>query len=150
MNYFYRENFPICGSASNFNIEISVGFSKCLLSVSIHAAKLPRITSHPEQLKDAVPGETLAFTIQASGTQPLNYQWEIRDESGGWQFCDVEKFPGAKSPTLIIPSVQKSDEGSYRCTVSNCAGRKTSECVTLTIGKNCCEKTMQFLCTLKC
>ena len=150
MNHFYRENFPICGSAFNFNIEISVGFSKCLLSVSIHAAKLPRITSHPEQLKDAVPGETLAFTIQASGTEPLNYQWEIRDESGGWQFCDVEKFPGAKSPTLTIPSVQKSDEGSYCCTVSNCAGRETSQCVTLTVGKNRCKKTMQFLCTLKC
>ena len=116
----------------------------------IHAAKLPRITSHPEQLKDAVPGETLAFTIQASGTEPLNYHWEIRDESGGWQFCDVEKFPGAKGPTLTIPIVQKSDEGSYRCTVSNCAGRKTSQCVPLTVGKNCYKKTIQFLCTLKC
>ena len=135
MNYFYRENFPICGSASNFNIEISVGFSKCLLSVSIHAAKLPRITSHPEQLKDAVPGETLVFTIQASGTEPLNYQWEIRDESGWWQFCDVEKFPGANTSTLTIPSVQKSNEGSYRCVVSNIVGSQTSEPVNLNIGK---------------
>ena len=111
-----------------------MGFSKCLLSVSIHAAKLPRITSHPEQLKDAVPGETLAFTIQASGTEPLNYQWEIRDESGGWQLCDVERFPGAKTPTLIIPSMEKSNEGSYRCTVSNCAGSETSQCATITVG----------------
>ena len=128
-----------------------VGFKmyhKCLLSVSINAAKLPRITSHPQQLKDAIPGKTLAFTIQASGTEPLNYQWEIRDESGGWQSCDLERFPGAKTPTLIIPSMEKSNEGSYRCTVSNCAGRETSECATLTVGKNCCEKTMQFLCTL--
>ena len=135
MNYFYRENFPICGSASNFNIEISVGFSKCLLSVSIHAAKLPRITSHPEQLKDAVPGETLAFTIQASGTEPLNYQWEIRDESGGWQFCDVERFPGANTSTLTIPTVQKSNAGSCRCVVSNIVGSQTSEPVNLNIGK---------------
>ena len=126
---------------------------KCLLSVSIHAARLPRITTHPQQLKDAVPGEMLAFTIQASGAEPLNYQWEITetgDESGEWQSCDVERLPGAKSPRLIIPSVQKSNEGSYRCTVSNCAGRETSQCVTLTVGKNCCKKTIQFLCTLKC
>ena len=120
-------------SASNFNIEI---FSKCLPSVSIHAAKLPRITTHPQQLKDAVPGETLAFTVQASGTEPLSYQWEIKtgDESGEWQSCDVERFPGANSSTLTIPSVQKSNEGSYRCIVSNCAGSETSEHATITVG----------------
>ena len=124
-------------SASNFNIEMSVGFSKCLLSVSIHAAKLPRITTHPEQLKDAVPGETLAFTVQASGTEPLSYQWEIKtgDESGGWQLCDVERFPGTNSSTLTIPSVQKSNEGSYRCIVSNIVGSQTSVPVNLNIGK---------------
>ena len=47
-------------------------------SVSLHAARPPKITAHPEESKDAVPGETLAFTIQASGTEPLNYQWEIK------------------------------------------------------------------------
>ena len=109
-------------------------YHKCLLSASINAAKLPRITSHPQQLKDAVPGKTLAFTIQASGTEPLNYQWEIGDESGGWQLCNVERFPGANSSTLTIPSVQKSNEGSYCCTVTNCAGSETSECATITVG----------------
>ena len=109
-----------------------------------HVADPPRITTHPVDVKDAIPGNQVEFIIQATGTQPLNYQWECEEGS------DVERFPGARSSTLTIPSVQKSDEGSYRCTVSNCAGRKTSECVTLTVGKNCCEKTMQFLCTLKC
>ena len=109
-----------------------------------HVADPPRITTHPVDVKDAIPGNQVEFTIQATGTQPLNYQWECEKGS------DVEMFPGAKSSTLIISSVQKSDEGSYRCTVSNCAGRETSECVTLTVGKNCCEKIMQFLCTLKC
>ena len=124
-------------SASNFNIEMSVGFNKCLLSVSVHAAKLPRITTHPEQLKDAVPGETLAFTVKASGAEPLSYQWEIEtgDESRKWQMCDVETFPGANSSTLTIASVQKSNEGSYRCTITTCAGSETSEPVNLNIGK---------------
>ena len=49
--------------------------------------------------------------------------------------CDVEKLPGAKSSTLTVPSVQKSNEGSYHCTVSNCAGSETSECAMLTIGE---------------
>ena len=110
---------------------------KCLLSVSIHVARPPRITAHPQQLKDAVPGETLTFTIQTSGTEPLNYQWEIKtgEGSGVWQLCDVERFPGANSSTLIIPSVQKLDEGIYRCVVSNTVGSQTSEPVNLNIGK---------------
>ena len=31
--------------------------------------------------------------------------------------------------------MQKSNEGSYRCTVSNYAGSETSECATLTVGE---------------
>ena len=106
-----------------------------------HAANSPRITTHLGEIKDAVPGKPVTFSIQATGTKPLNYQWErkIGDGSGEWQSCDVESFRGANSSTLTIPSVQKSNEGSYHCTVSNLAGSETSQCVTLTVGKNHCE-----------
>ena len=97
----------------------------------------PRITTHPHGVKNAVPDKAVTFSIQATGTEPLNYQWEckIGDGSGGWQSCDVESFAGANSSTLTIPSVQKSNEGSYRCIVSNCAGSETSQCTTLIVGK---------------
>ena len=113
-----------------------------------HLAKPPRITLQPQELKDAVPGKPVTFTVQATGTEPLSYQWELHteDESGGWQFCDVERFPGANGSTLTIPSVQKANKGSYRCTVSNCAGHETSQCATLTVGKNHYEKAVQFIC----
>ena len=107
-------------------------------------ANPPRITTHPHVIKDAVTGNRVAFTIQATGTEPLNYQWE-REIGGG---NDVKRISGANSSTLIIPRVQKSNEGSYRCTVSNCAGSETSQYATLTVGKNHCEKTMQLICTL--
>ena len=57
------------------------------------------------------------------------------DGNGGWQLCGVERFPGANSSTLVILSVQKSNEGSYSCTVSNIAGSETSEYATLTVGE---------------
>ena len=47
----------------------------------------------------------------------------------------MERFPGADSSTLTIPSIQMSNEGSYHCTVSNCAGSETSDTATLTVGK---------------
>ena len=63
--------------------------------------------------------------------------WQCKIESGSeeWQLCNVESFPGANSPTLIIPSVQKSNEGSYRCTVSNCVGGENSECARIIVGE---------------
>ena len=104
--------------------------------ISIHVADPPRITAHPQELKDAIPGNCITLTIQATGTAPLSYQWKLQrgEGSGRWQFCDVKRFPGANSSTLIIPSVQKSNEGGYHCTVSNCAGSVTSQCATLTVG----------------
>ena len=99
----------------------------------------PKVTDHPKSLKDAVPDKPVTFTVQATGTEPLHYQWGYKIGDGN----DVKRIPGANSTTLIIPSVQKSNEGSYCCTVSNCAGSETSECATLTVGK---EKAIQFIC----
>ena len=117
-----------------------------LLLFSSCAADLPTITTHPEAV-NAIPGKPVTFSIQATGTEPLNYQWLHKKgyENGGWQSCDMERFPGANSSTLIIPSVQMSNEGSYCCTVSNCAGSETSQCTTLTLGEFryiCSGKTM--------
>ena len=98
-----------------------------------------RITSHPLELKDAIPGTPVMFTVEATGTEPLNYQWEwepaIDDDGIEWQPCDVVKFPGADSSTLTIPSVQKSNEGSYCCVVSNYAATLISNPAKLGVGK---------------
>ena len=97
----------------------------------------PRITTHPQEVKDAIPGKVATFRIEATGTQPLKYQWqhEAGDGCGEWQSCDAEKFPGASCSTMTIPILQKSDGGNYHCTVRNCAGSETSEYATLTLGK---------------
>ena len=102
----------------------------------LHVAEPPRITSHPQNLKDAVPGKHVMFIVEATGPEPLNYQWEWKSavDDGKWQPCDVERFSGADSSTLTIPNVQ--NEGSYRCVVSNCAGRQTSNPAELSVGKN--------------
>ena len=77
----------------------------------------------------------MAFTIKSTGTQPLSYQWQWKpteegDGSKEWRPLDV----GSDSPgTLTIPNVQKSNEGHYRCVISNYAGRKTSELAKLEV-----------------
>ena len=110
----------------------------------LYAAEPPRITAHPKEQKDTVLGKPVTFTVQATGTEPLNYQWEIypRDGIGGWQPCD--ELPGGNSFTLMIPSVHKSNEGSYHCIISNAVGSQTSVSVILSTGKN------QMLCNRLC
>ena len=97
----------------------------------------PTITSHPQEMKDAVAGKPVTFTIQATGTYPLSYRWQWKPAgeeglSDEWQPCDAE------STLITIPSVHESNEGSYRCVVSNCAGTQTSEPAKLSIGKSPC------------
>ena len=94
---------------------------------------------HPQELKDVIPGSPVVFTAEATGTQPLSYQWwhgKLAGEGGGsgeWQPCSTEWCYGG---TLTIRSVQKSDEGSYCCVISNCGGSQASNPVNLSIGKN--------------
>ena len=95
------------------------------------AADPPRITTHPCGIQDAVPGNQVAFSIQATGAEQLNYQWKHKTGDGN----KVERIPGANSSTLTIPKVKESDEGSYHCIVSNCAGSETSKFATLTVGE---------------
>jgi len=106
----------------------------------IPTADPPHITTHPKGLKDAVPGQPVTFTVHASGTEPISYQWQWKPPAGDdqgeseeWQLCDMEWFHNI---TLKIPDVQKLNEGSYQCVVSNCAGSQTSNTAKLSVGKN--------------
>ena len=78
------------------------------------------------------------FTAEATGTEPLSYQWQWKPvmECRKWKPCDVDKFVGADSSLVTIPRVQKSNEGSYRCIITNCAGNQTSNPANLTVGKD--------------
>ena len=97
----------------------------------------PRITTHPQDVKNVVRGKAAKFTTEATGTEPLKYNWQWKaaeKESGSkeWQPCTAEWSDGT---TLTIPSVQKLNEGSYRCVISNFVDTQLSEAAQLTVGK---------------
>ena len=102
------------------------------------AADPPTITQHPEELNGVAPGKLVTFTVQATGTEPLTYQWQWKPAGEGskeWQKCNLKRFPGANSSMLTIPSVQQSNEGSYCCTINNPVGSQTSKPAVLSVGK---------------
>ena len=98
----------------------------------------PKVTKQPKSSKKFCPGTAVVFAVQATGTEPLSYLWHWKpaEEEGGseeWQPCLAEWYDGA---TLTIHSVQKSNEGSYCCVISNYAGTQTSNSAKLSVGKN--------------
>ena len=91
---------------------------------------------------DIVSGNPVIFTIQATGTEPLNYLWQWNPAKEGaseeWQPCSGVKE--SNTATLTISSVQKSNKGSYRCIISNCTGSQTSKAAKLEV----CYKDMHL------
>lgn len=86
------------------------------------ATTAPGITTQPSSVT-VTAGNSASFTVVASGTAPLTYQWS----KGG------NAISGATSATYSIANAQSSDAGSYTVVVSNSAGSATSSAATLTV-----------------
>jgi hypothetical protein len=82
----------------------------------------PAITAQPYMSTDSA-GSPVSFTVGASGTAPLTYQWLL----GG------APIAGATSPTLAMLSVQPANAGIYSVVATNSAGSSTSTGALLTV-----------------
>jgi Malectin domain/Immunoglobulin domain/PQQ enzyme repeat len=83
----------------------------------------PTISSQPSS-KTVTAGQTVTFTVTASGTSPLNYQWQ----RGG------AAISGATSSAHTTAATTSADNGrQFRVIVSNSKGGVTSNTATLTV-----------------
>jgi hypothetical protein len=82
----------------------------------------PSITLQPTN-QTVVVGDGVAFNVNATGDEPLSYQW----------FKDNTEITGGTGNTLIIQTVALTDAGQYKATVTNAVGTIVSDTVTLTV-----------------
>ena len=83
----------------------------------------PSITTQPSNQTVAV-GQTASFSVGATGTAPLSYQWQ-RNSSN---------ISGATIASYTTPAVTVTDDGAtFRCVVTNAYGSVTSNAATLTV-----------------
>ncbi len=76
----------------------------------------PSITAHPSN-QTIGEGETATFTVAATGSAPLAFQWQKNSSD----------ISGATSASYTTPVLAAADSGSrYRCVVSNPHGTATS------------------------
>ncbi|MEJ5238183.1 MAG: lamin tail domain-containing protein [Limisphaera sp.] len=73
------------------------------------AAGDPPIILTPPQSRTAVLGETVEFTVEASGTPPLRYQW----------LHNNQPLPDATNQILVLEIPSTNAAGSYRVRVAN-------------------------------
>jgi hypothetical protein len=84
----------------------------------------PTIVTQPVS-QTASPGDDVTFTVSATGSEPLHYQWRA-----GYLPGDI---PGATSDTLVLTNVQAGMSGNIRVIVSNPAGSVMSAIALLSV-----------------
>jgi uncharacterized repeat protein (TIGR03806 family) len=82
----------------------------------------PTITTQP-QSQTVNTGSNITFTVQATGTAPLSYQWKFNGAN----------IAGATNSSLSLLNVQTNNSGTYAVTISNAGGSVTSANAVLTV-----------------
>ena len=91
----------------------------------------PAITAQPRS-RTITAGQMATFSVTATGTGPLIYQWKKGDTD----------IPGATSSDYTTPAMSYAGNGAlYSVEVSNSAGKATSSSATLTVGKTSTPKS---------
>jgi len=82
----------------------------------------PLITAHPASI-NLPAGQNASFSVTATGTAPLAYQWLFEDSP----------LPGATNAALVVSNASVASEGSYRVVVTNSIGSASSSAAELTV-----------------
>lgn len=92
-------------------------------TLTLQAAVAPAITSQPAN-KTVLEGQSASFSVTASGSAPLSYQWRKNGAN----------ISGATSSSYTTSATVLADNGaSYSVVVNNTAGSITSSNATLTV-----------------
>ena len=114
-------------SGSTFDVVVnnsagSVTSTAATLTVTA-AAVAPTITTQPAN-QTVTAGQTATFSVTATGTAPLSYQWQKNGAN----------ITGATSAGYTTPATTAADSGSkFDVVVSNTAGSVTSNAASLTV-----------------
>ena len=109
--------------AGNYTVVVSnSGGSVTSAVATLTVLMPPTITTQP-QSQSVVLGLNASFSVVASGTAPLGYQWNFNGLP----------LPGATGSTLTLTNVQAAQAGGYSVLVTNIAGSDSSVSANLAV-----------------
>ncbi len=83
----------------------------------------PTITTQP-QSKAVNPGSDVSFSVVATSSEPISYQWYFNNYSLG---------AAATNPTYSLTNVNSGNAGNYKVVAANSTGSTTSSVAALTL-----------------
>jgi GH25 family lysozyme M1 (1,4-beta-N-acetylmuramidase) len=106
----------------------NAGRSDAIKWTFVSAGAGPTITTQPTAASVCAAG-TATFTIAASGSGTLSYQWQ----KDGTNLSNAGHYSGATTTALTVSSADSNDVASYRCVVTDSNGSATSNAAALTL-----------------
>ena len=125
-NYAFRSSQAGVSSLNNWATYSKGGTETvCNMTIAstISTVSAPTITTQPAS-QTITAGQTATFSVTASGTTPMNYQWTKNGAA----------ISGATGASYTTPATTSTDNGAqFAVAVSNSAGSVTSATATLTV-----------------
>ncbi len=90
----------------------------------------PTITSQP-QGENLTVGDTVSFSVTATGSTPLNCHWLLNNAA----LSDNARISGSQTTQLVINGVLTSDAGGYQAVIVNSFGSTNSTLAMLAVAK---------------
>jgi Immunoglobulin domain len=127
----YSTNVPVklgTVSVSGGSFTYSLPAYSVTTFVYTNAGTPPAITTQP-QSQTVSQGNNVTFSVTATGTAPLSYQWQFKSAN----------ISGATSSSYTLDDVQSGNAGNYSVVITNNYGRVTSSNAVLTVNTNASE-----------
>ena len=126
-----NSTFQIGGTATAPSLNVKWTLSR---SASVPYDVPPAITT-PPQNKNVTAGSNVTFSVTATGSAPLCYQW----------YCNDTPIIGATSASFVVTNAPLSASGnSYSVSINNVVG-DTNAAATLTVVPETVKPTLQII-----
>ncbi len=111
------------GDAGSYSVVVSNSVGAATSAAATLSIVGPPVIVTAPFNRTARAGDAVTFTVAATGTPPLAYEW----------FHGLESLGTTTVPELSLPDVQADDAGDYAVSVSNAQGAVLSATATLTV-----------------
>ena len=101
-----------CGSKESAMAKVMVGYA-------------PTFASHPQNIV-ICSGNEASFTVNADGSETMEYQWRVKGSEGWTVIGDDATYSGTASSQLLVKTKDGLDGQIYECVASNLYGRAES------------------------
>ncbi len=118
-------------NAGNYTVAVTnLSGSTNSLTAALTVVSPPIITLQPQN-RSVLSYQSVAFTVMATGTPPLSYQWR----KNGTNLIDGGNISGSTTTNLNLATVTLADGGNYDVVVKNPYASNNSLVAVLTIPK---------------